>query len=92
MSKFLVVAAALGAISAFALTPQLAQARSCSSLTATAHGVTQGVASTKAQWRLQRYVRRNLSGARVGHASSTCKGWGVEGVRPACERSAIVCS
>ena len=91
MSKLVVAAIAAGAIAAFNLAPQSAQAGSCSSVTATARGLTQGTATAKAQWRLQRYVRRNVNGARVGHASTTCQGWGTEG-RPSCHRSAIVCS
>ena len=88
MNKFLFAAVTVSAIGAFS-----AQARSCSSVTATARGVTQGIATTKAEWRLQRYVRRNLTGARMGHASTSCQGWGAgKGVRPSCERSAIVCS
>jgi hypothetical protein len=91
MNKFLVAAVTFSAIVAFNLAPQLAQARSCSGVTAAARGVTQGIATTKAEWRLQRYVRRNLSGARMGHASTNCQGWSA-GHRPSCERSAIVCS
>ena len=71
MNKFLVAAGMISAIAAFNLAPQSAQARSCSSVMATARGVTQGIATTKAEWRLQRYVRRNLSGARMGHASTS---------------------
>ena len=92
MNKTVVVAIGLGAIAAFYLASETAQARSCSRVTVTAQGVTQGIATTKAEWRLQRYVRRNLSGARVGHASTTCQGWGTEGVRPTRQRSAVVCS
>jgi hypothetical protein len=93
MNKFLFAAVTVSAIAAFSLAPQSALARSCSSVTATARGVTQGIATTKAEWRLQRYVRRNLSGARMGHTSTNCQGWGAgKGVRPSCERSAIVCS
>jgi hypothetical protein len=92
MNKFLIAAVMISAIAASNLAPQVAQARSCSSVTTTARGVTQGIATTKAQWRLNRYVRHNLNGARVGHAHSSCQGWGKEGVRPSCERSAIVCS
>jgi hypothetical protein len=93
MNKFLVAAVTVSAIAAFNLAPQLAEARSCSSVTASARGATQGIATIKAQARLNRYVRRNLSGARMGHESTNCQGWGAgEGVRPYCERSAIVCS
>jgi hypothetical protein len=93
MNKFVVAAVMISAIAASNLAPQVAQARSCSSVTTTARGVTQGIATTKAQWRLNRYVRHNLSGARMGHAATNCQGWGAgKGVRPSCERSAIVCS
>jgi hypothetical protein len=93
MNKYLVAAFMISAIAAFNFAPQSVQARSCSSVTATARGVTQGIATTKAEWRLQRYVRRNLTGARMGHASTNCQGWGAgKGVRPSCDRSAIVCS
>ena len=89
MNKMLIAAVAVSAIAAIAP----AQARSCSGVTATARGVTQGIATTKAKWRLNRYVRHNLSVARVGHVSTSCEGWGAgEGVRPSCQRSAIVCS
>ena len=91
MNKLLLAAVTVIAIGAFNLAPQSAQARSCLGVTATARGVTQGIATTKAQWRLNRYVRHNLSGARVGHAHSACQGWGTEG-RPSCQRSAIVCT
>ena len=91
MNKFLVAAMTLSAIGAL-LAPQLAQARSCSGVTATARGVTQGIATTKAQWRLNRYVRRNVTGARMGHAQTSCQGWAMKTGRPTCERSAIVCS
>jgi hypothetical protein len=89
MNKLLL--AALIATAAFNLPAQSAHAGSCLAVTAAAHGVTQGIATTKAQWRLNRYVRRNLSGASVGHAHSACQGWGTEG-RPSCQRSATVCS
>jgi hypothetical protein len=92
MNRFLVAAVTICAIAAFNLAPQSAQARSCSGVTATARGVTQGIATTKAKWRLNRYVRHNLSGARVGHASTSCQAWGMKSGRPTCERSAIVCS
>jgi hypothetical protein len=93
MNKFLVAAVMISAITALDLCPQLALARSCLAVAATARGVTQGIATTKAQWRLNRYVRHNLSGARMGHAATNCQGWGAgKGVRPSCERSAIVCS
>jgi hypothetical protein len=92
MSKLLVAAVAVGAIAAFNLAPQPAQARHCSIVAATARGVTQGIATTKAQWRLQRYVTRNLSGWHVRAARNTCQGWGAEGLRPACKSGALVCS
>jgi len=93
MNKFLVAAFVISAITALDLAPQLVLARSCSAVAATARGVTQGIATTKAQWRLNRYVRHNLNGARMGHAATNCQGWGAgKGVRPSCERSAIVCS
>jgi hypothetical protein len=92
MNKFLVATITVSAIAAFNLAVQPAQARSCSMVTVTAKGATQGIATRKAERRLQRYARRDLSGERVGHESTTCQGWGVEGFRPACERSAIVCS
>jgi hypothetical protein len=47
MSKLLVAAVAVGAIAAFNLAPQPAQARHCSMVTATAPGVTQGIATTR---------------------------------------------
>jgi hypothetical protein len=92
MSKFL-IAVAVSAIAAFSLAPQPAQARHCSGVTATARGVTQGIATTKAQWRLKRYVRHNLSGwgVRAGPRNA-CQGWGVQGVRPICKSAALVCS
>jgi hypothetical protein len=92
MSKFL-MAVAVSAIAAFSLAPQPAQARHCSGVTATARGVTQGIATTKAQWRLNRYVRHNLTGwgVRAGPRNA-CQGWGVEGVRPTCKSAALVCS
>ena len=91
MSKMLVAAAAVGMLAAFSLAPQQAQARSCLSLAVTAHGATQGIATNRAERRLQRYVSRNLTGARVGHDSTSCTGWGAKGVRPACESTAIAC-
>ena len=47
MSKLLIAAVAVGAIAAFNLAPQPAQARHCSILTTTAQGATQGVATEK---------------------------------------------
>jgi len=93
MSKIL-IAVAVGAIAAFTLAPQSAQARHCSIVTATAPGVTQGIATTKAQWRRQRYVRNNLSGwgLRAGPRNS-CQGWGVaQTLRPSCKSGAVYCS
>ena len=93
MSKLLVAAVAVGAIAAFNLTPQPAQARHCSMVTATAQGVTQGIATTKAEWRRQRYATHNLSGwsLRAG-PHNACQGWGAAGVRPTCKAGAVVCS
>jgi hypothetical protein len=93
MSKIL-IAFAVGAIAAFSLAPQPAKARHCSMVTATAAGVTQGIATTKAQWRLHRYVRNNLSGwgLRAGPRNS-CQGWGVaQSLRPNCKSGAVYCS
>jgi hypothetical protein len=92
MSKLLVAAVAVGAIAAFNLSPQPAQARHCSIVTATARGVTEGIATTKAQWRRERYVTRNLNGWHVRAAHNACQGWGVEGVRPVCKSAALACS
>ena len=93
MNKLLVAAVAVGAIAAFNLAPQPAQARHCSMVTARAQGVTQGIATRRADRRLRRYVTGNLSGwgVRAGPRNA-CQGWGVEGVRPACKSAAIVCS
>jgi hypothetical protein len=93
MTKLVVAAVAIGAIAAFNLIPQAAQARQCSVVTTTAHGATQGIATRRADRRLQRHVTRNLSGwtVRAGPRNS-CQGWGVQGVRPACQSSAVVCS
>lgn len=93
MSKLLAAALALGAIAAFNLAPQAAQARHCSIVTAPAHGATQGIAARRADRRLQRYVTRNLSGWIVRDGPRhECQGWGAEGVRPACRSAALVCS
>jgi hypothetical protein len=93
MRKLLVAAVAVGAIAAFYLAPQPAQARHCSIVTATAHGATQGIATTRADRRMRRYVTRNLGGwgVRAGPRNA-CQGWGVEGVRPACKSAAVVCN
>ena len=90
MNKLLVAAVA---VAAFNLAPQPAQARDCSMVTATARGVTQGVATDRANRRLNRYVTSNLSGwgVRAGPRHS-CQGWGAEGLRPACKSAAVVCS
>ena len=93
MSKILVAATAVGMLAAFSLAPQQVQARNCSMLTTdTAHGATQGIATNRAERILQRYVTRNHAGARLGHVSTNCSGWGVEGLRPACKSSAIACT
>jgi hypothetical protein len=93
MKKFLDAAIAVGAIAALNLAPQLAQARDCSMVTATARGVTQGIATERADRRLNRYVTSNLSGwgIRTGPRHS-CQGWVAEGLRPACKSAALVCS
>jgi hypothetical protein len=93
MSKLLIAAVAAGAIAAFNLAPQPAQARHCSMVTATALGATQGIATRRADRRLQRYVTGNLSGwgVRAGPRNA-CQGWGVTSVRPTCKSAAIVCS
>ena len=90
MNKLLVAAVA---VAAFNLASQPAQARDCSMVTATARGVTQGVATDRANRRLNRYVTSNLSGwgVRAGPRHS-CQGWGAEGLRPACKSAAVVCS
>jgi hypothetical protein len=93
MTKLLLAALGVCAIVAFNVAPQPAQARHCSVVKATARGATQGVATRRADRRLQRYVTRNLSGwgVRAG-PRNVCQGWGVEGVRPACKSAALVCS
>jgi hypothetical protein len=88
MSKILI---ATTAVVAFNLAPELAEAQSCARVTVEAHGATQGIATRKADRRLDRYAIRNVSGGRMGHESTSCKGWGAEGLRPTCARSAIVC-
>ena len=92
MSKLLVAAVAVGVIAAFNLAPQPAQARHCSIVTTTAHGATQGIATRRADRRVQRYVSRTfmIRGVRAG--GNTCQGWGAEGVRPACKSASVVCS
>jgi hypothetical protein len=93
MSKLLVATVAVGAIAAFNLASQPAQARHCSGVTATARGVTQGVATRRADRRLERYVTHNLSGwgVRAG-PRNVCQGWGTAGLRPTCKSAALVCS
>jgi hypothetical protein len=93
MSKLVVAAVAVGAIAAFNLAPQPAQARHCSVVKASAQGVTQGIATRRADRRLERYVTSNLSGwgVRAGPRNA-CQGWGAEGVRPTCKSAALVCS
>jgi hypothetical protein len=91
MSKILIATTAVAAIVAFNFAPVLAQARSCARVMVEAHGATQGIATRKADRRLDRYITRDVSGARMGHASTSCKGWGAGGLRPTCTRSAIVC-
>jgi hypothetical protein len=95
MSNLLVTAVAVAAIAAFNLAPQPAQARHCSLVTATAQGVTQGIATTKAEWRRQRYVTNKLSGwsVRAGPRNA-CQGWGAGGggIRPTCKSAAVYCS
>ena len=95
MSKLVVAAVAVGAIAAFNLAPQPAQARHCSLVTATAQGLTQGMATRRADRRLQRYARRNLSGWHVvAGPRNACQGWGAAGagLRPTCKAGAVVCS
>ena len=93
MSKLLIAAVAVSVIAAFNLAPQPAQARHCSIVKAEARGATQGIATRRADRRLQRYVTRNLSGwgVRAGPRNA-CQGWGVESVRPTCKSAAVVCS
>jgi hypothetical protein len=93
MSKLLVAAIAIGAIAAFNFAPQPSQARDCSKVTATARGVTRGVATERADRRLNRYVTGSLNGQSVrAGPHHSCQGWGAEGLRPACESAAVVCS
>ena len=68
MTKLLLAALAVGAVVAFNIAPQPAQARHCSIVKTTANGATQGIATRRADRRLQRYVTRNLSdwGVRAG--------------------------
>ena len=93
MSKLVVAAVAVGAIAAFNLAPQPAQARHCSVVKASAQGVTQGIATRRVDRRLERYVTSNLSGwgVRAGPRNA-CQGWGAEGLRPTCKSAALVCS
>jgi len=93
MSKLLFAAVAVGAIAVVNFAPQPAQARDCSKVTATGRGVTQGIATDRADRRLNRYVTNNLTGqsVRAGPRHS-CQGWGAEGLRPSCKSAAVVCS
>jgi hypothetical protein len=63
-------------------------------VTATAQGATQGIATRKADRRLQRYVTKNLSGWSVRSGpSNSCQGWGDgQGLRPTCQSAAVVCA
>src|SRR4026207_1672937 len=90
MTKLMLAAVAVGAIAAFNLAPPPAQARHCSIVKPAAHGATQGIATRRADRRLQRYVTRNLSGwgVRAGPRNA-CPGWGGGGGRPAPPRPAI---
>ena len=92
MSKLLVAAVAVGAIAAFNLASEPAQARHCSILTTTAQGATQGIATRRADRRLQRYVTKNLSGWGVRAGPRNAQGWGAESLRPSCKSEAVVCS
>jgi hypothetical protein len=95
MTKLLIAAVAVSAIAAFNLAPQPAQARHCSLVTATAQGFTQGMATRRADRRLRRYARRNLSGWHVvAGPRNACQGWGAAGagLRPTCKAAAVVCS
>jgi hypothetical protein len=95
MRKLLVAAVAVSAIAAFGLAAQPAQARHCSLVKATTQGLTQGVATRKADRRLRRYARLNLSGWHVAAGPrNACQGWGAAGagVRPSCKAAAVVCS
>jgi len=94
MSKLLVAAIAVGAIAAFNLAPQPAQARHCSIVTATAQGLTQGIATNRADRRRERYVANSLSGwsLRAG-PRNTCQAWGAgQTLRPSCQSGAVYCS
>jgi hypothetical protein len=93
MNKIL-IAVAVGAIAAFSLAPQPAQARHCSIVTATAQGFTQGIATNRADRRRERYVANNLSGwgLRAGPRNS-CQAWGAgQYLRPSCQSGAVYCS
>ena len=94
MSKLLVAAVAVGAIAVLNLAPQPAQARHCSMVTATAQGLTQGIATTRADRRRDRYVANNLSG--WGHRAgprNDCQAWGAgQTLRPTCKSGAVYCS
>jgi hypothetical protein len=79
MSRLPIATIAVAAIATFNLAPELAQARSCARVMVEAHGATQGIATRRADRRLDRYVTRDVSGARMGHTATSCKGWGAEG-------------
>jgi hypothetical protein len=93
MSKIL-IAVAVAAIAAFGLAPQPAQARHhCLIVTATAPGLTQGIATNRADRRRERYVASNLSGSalRAGPRHS-CQAWGAgQSLRPTCQSGAVYC-
>ena len=91
MSKFL-IAVVISAIAAFCLAPRPAQARHCSGVVATARGITQNIATNRAERRLNRYVRRNLSGWGVqAGPRNACVASGVHGFRQTCKSGAVVC-
>ena len=93
MRKLVVAAVAVGVIAVFNLVPQPAQARNCSILTATAQGATQTIAINRADRRIRRYARRNLSGWGVeAGPRNDCQGWGSENnLRPTCQTAVVVC-
>ena len=92
MSKIL-IAVAVGVIAVFSLAAQPAQARHCLIVTATAPGLTQGIATNRADRRRERYVANNLSGSalRAGPRHS-CQAWGAgQSLRPTCQSGAVYC-
>jgi hypothetical protein len=91
MAKLLAAALAVGAIAAFNLDAQPAQARHCSVVTATARGATQGMATRRADRRLRRYVSHHGLGVRAGPRNA-CQGWGTSLVLPVCKSAVLVCS